>query len=258
MDFPIRPERDPAFEIASIRRACAGADASWIKLPAPIRMRGSLARNPAFAETTPPFGVSAAAGRPIASSVATGISPGPARGVPKAAMPGQDAAAGCRAALRPCGALAPSRGPSRSKTPGCRRRANGSTSRCTSQDHGAQQFGVTIRGIDLFGRHRIEVRQKPRFLERKRRCPRGLSRYHLLPIDSSIACWIASDVSHRGTPGHAAKSNAPSASAITAKRSEWPPFLRNHGRFIDFVYEWIFLHPFPRPSPCLIPMIGLP
>jgi hypothetical protein len=35
------------------------------------------------------------------------------------------------------------------------------------------------------------------------------------------------------------------------------PFLRNHGRFIDIVYEWICLHALPRTFTRLVPMIGL-
>ena len=123
---------------------------------------------------------------------------------------------------------------------------------------GPQQFGVKVRGIDLLGRHRIEVRQKPRFLARNKTLPAWIIE---IPLAADPFFHGALDRLGRKPSGHTrACGKKQRTFGIRHYRQTIEyclPFLRNYCRFIDIVYEWICLHALPRTSLRLIPMIGL-
>jgi len=135
------------------------------------------------------------------------------------------------------------------------------TDRCPdapAKTTGPQQFGVKIRGIDLLGRHRIEVRQKPRFLARNKTLPAWIVEIPLAadPFFHGVLDRLGRKPSGR-TWARGKKQRTLGIRNYRQTIEYGLPFLRNHGRFIDIVYEWICLHALPRTFTRLVPMIGL-
>ena len=259
MDFPIRPDAIPAFDIASIRRACAGADASWIyvaRADPDARLAGEksrIGRNHAAvrcqrrSRKADRFQRRYRGFRPIQPE-ASRKQRGPGKMRPQAIELLCDRAGHwtLRVGLldRKHQGVAGGRADRRPDAP--------------AKTTGPQQFGVKIRGIDLLDRHRIEVRQKPRFLARNKTLPAWIIE---IPLAADPFFHGVLDRLGRKPSGHTwacgKKQRTLGIRHFRQTIENGLPFLRNHGRFIDFVYEWICLHAFPRTFTRLVPMIGL-